>query len=634
MSSTGVTLKKNSPGAKLGKVVSFFSSKPLALALLLNITALIIRLIFFEIKYEVSDDYMTDAVLSGAFGNGYDPHLLFGNIILGYILVFFYKLIPSISFYFVLLVALAFVSVTVVLYLLFKKKINLVTFCLAVVFLSCFTDDLYVLIQFTKVSAVAGIAGGLLVLNGLWNEEKKLRWIISGSVLMILGTLVRFDTIFLFGIFLVISFIFNLIVYAGKKKEDKSSKGFGDMLKGFSWRFFICVMIFAIVFGLQYLGSYLNNLDEEHRKFNEFQPLRYGITDIHIPEYEQVKAGYENIGLDYTDYTMLCLWSFIDRDVYTDEVLENVREIHSNLAVEKAHSFSSVVESFTEYETLTYPSSIALYLMAFICLLIGKKRLYPVLLVFAALGTIIAMIFYGRTVYRVEWSIIFCAASVLLSDFTYDEESRLADYRKELFGKNVKIINLFSVVTVCALVLILIPRLFFRFSFMNMTDEEYRGSHEFTLGHASMYIPQKVGFPTTTRRLYPDIVEHMENDTEHYYYADAYCIQHFYFDYDPWIRPEEGLFKDSYAYYGCVLMHHPGERYALISNGVDPDNPYSGLMNDNILFVDDEYPEHILNYLRKYYSPDVEIERVAEYDGYSIWNFYIPDGVEDLSVEQ
>ena len=149
-----------------------------------------------------------------------------------------------------------------------------------------------------------------------------------------------------------------------------------------------------------------------------------------------------------------------------------------------------------------------------------------------------------------------------------------------------------------------------------------------------MYIPQKVGFPTTTRRLYPDIVEHMENDTEHYYYADAYCIQHFYFDYDPWIRPEEGLFKDSYAYYGCVLMHHPGERYALISNGVDPDNPYSGLMNDNILFVDDEYPEHILNYLRKYYSPDVEIERVAEYDGYSIWNFYIPDSVEDLSVEQ
>ena len=619
MSSTEGTLKKNSQGAMLGNVVSFFSSKPLALALLLNISALIIRLVFFEIKYEVSDDYMTDAVLSGAFGNGYDPHLLFGNIILGYILVFLYKLIPSISFYFVLLVALAFVSVTVVLYLLFKKKINLITFCLAVIFLSCFTDDLYVLIQFTKVSAVAGIAGGLLVLNGLWNEKKKLRWIISGSLLMILGTLVRFDTIFLFGIFLVISFIFNLIVHAGKKKEDKSVKGFDRLFKDISWRFLVCVLIFGIIFGLQYLGSYLNNLDEEHRKFNEFQPIRYGITDINLPAYDQVQAEYEKMGLDYTDYSMLCLWSFIDRDIYTDEVLMNVRAVHKSVAVEKAHSFSSVIESFTEYETLTYPSSMALYLMAFIYLLIGKKRLYPVLLVLAAFGTIIAMIF---------------AASVLLSDFTYDEESKLADYHKELFGKNVKIINLFSVVTVCALVLILIPRLFFRFSFMNMTDEEYRGSHEFTLGHASMYIPQKVGFPTTTRRLYPDIVEHMENDTEHYYYADAYCIQHFYFDYDPWIRPEEGLFKDSYAYYGCVLMHHPGERYALISNGVDPDNPYSGLMNDNILFVDDEYPEHIVNYLRKYYSPDVEIERVAEYDGYSIWNFYIPDSVEDLSVEQ
>ena len=630
MSQTGGTLKKNSQGAMLGKVVSFFSSKPLALALLLNLSALIIRLCFFEMKYEVSDDYMTDAVLSGAFGNGYDPHLLYGNIILGYVLVFFYKLIPSVSFYFVLLLVLAFVSVTVVLYLLFKKKTNLITFCLAIIFLSCFTDDLYVLIQFTKVSAVAGVAGGLLVLNGLWNEKKKLRWIISGAILLILGTLVRFDTIYLFAIFLVISFIFNLIVHVGENK----TKGFGRLFKDISWRFAVCVLIFAMVFGLMYLGVYLNNRDEDHRKFNEFQPLRYGITDIHLPEYGQVEAEYESIGLDYTDYTMLCLWSFIDRDIYTDEVLTNVREIHSNLAVEKAHSFSSVVESFTEYETLTYPSSMALYLMALIYLLIGKKRLYSVLLVLAAFGTIIAMIFYGRTVYRVEWSIIFCAASVLLADFKYDEDSKLAGLRKELFGKNVNLINLFAVITMSALLLILIPRLFFKFSFLNMTDEEYRGSHEYTLGHASMYIPQKVGFPTTTRRLYPDIVEHMENDTEHYYYADAYCIQHFYFDYDPWIRPEEGLFKDGYAYYGCVLMHHPGERYALISNGVDPDNPYSGLMNDNIYYVDDEYPEHIVNYLRKYYSPDIQVERIDEYDGYSIWNFYIPDSVEDLGVEQ
>lgn len=626
MSSTGGVLKKNS---LLGRVTSFFCNKPLALALLLNILALIIRLCFFDIKYEVSDDYMIDAVLSGAFGNGYDPHLLYGNIILGYILVFFYKLIPSISFYFILLFTLSFISTTVILYLLFKKKVNLITFCLAVIFLGCFADDLYILIQFTKVSAVAGIAGGLLVLNGLWREEKKLRWIISGAVLIILGTMVRFDTIYLFGVFLVISFCYNLWIHAGKERAKKKS---GQIFKDVSWRFAVCVLIFAIVFGLQYLGTYLNNVDEGHRKFNEFQPIRYGITDTRLPEYEIVQDEYAKLGLDYTDYNMLCLWSFIDRDVYTDDVLSSVRDLHRDLAAKNTRNMTTVVDSFTEYETLLYPSSIALYLMAFICLLIGKKRLYPVLLVLAAFGTIVALILYGRTVYRVEWSLLFCAAAVLLDDFIYDEGSKLADYRKELFGKNVKLINLFAVVTVSALMLILIPRLFFRFSFLSMSDEEYRGSHEFTLGHASMYIPQKVGFPTSTRRLYPDIIDHIESDSEHYYFADAYCIQHFYFDYDPWIRPEAGLFKDSYAYYGCVLMHHPGEYYALSSNGVDPDNPFSGLMNDNILYVSEDYPEHIVNYLRKYYSPDVQIEKVDEYDGYSIWNFYIPDGAEDLSV--
>ena len=152
--------------SNIDSIVSKIKKHPLLLALILNSFAFIFRILVFDVKYEVSDDYIIDAVLSGAYGNGYDPDLLFGNIILGYFLVFLYKLIPTVSFYFILLITLGFISVTSIVFLLFKRNINAITVCLAIVFICYFTDDLYVLIQFTKVAAASGIAGGLIGADG------------------------------------------------------------------------------------------------------------------------------------------------------------------------------------------------------------------------------------------------------------------------------------------------------------------------------------------------------------------------------------------------------------------------------------------------------------------------------------
>ena len=75
------------------------------------------------------------------------------------------------------------------------------------------------------------------------------------------------------------------------------------------------------------------------------------------------------------------------------------------------------------------------------------------------------------------------------------------------------------------------------------------------------------------------------NDQDHYYVVDfATGIQDFYFNYDPWIRPEQGLFEN-YSYFGGCTMRHPGERSVLADNGADPDNPFKSLVNDNIYLV-------------------------------------------------
>ena len=93
------SIKKDNPSLIRHKgIIKKLWCDPLALAFFFNLLALLLRLFFFNIKYESSDDYMTDALLSGAFGNGFDPNLLFGNPILGHFLVLLYRLVLFFAF--------------------------------------------------------------------------------------------------------------------------------------------------------------------------------------------------------------------------------------------------------------------------------------------------------------------------------------------------------------------------------------------------------------------------------------------------------------------------------------------------------------------------------------------------------
>ena len=71
---------KEGLSGRIKSISNKLAESPLLLAFLMNLAAFLFRIVVFEVKYEVSDDYFTDAVLSGAYGIGYDPNLLFGNL--------------------------------------------------------------------------------------------------------------------------------------------------------------------------------------------------------------------------------------------------------------------------------------------------------------------------------------------------------------------------------------------------------------------------------------------------------------------------------------------------------------------------------------------------------------------------
>ena len=624
-------------GASFSNIASKIAAHPLLLAFLLNLGAFLLRILFFDIKYEVSDDYINDAVLSGAFGNGYDPHLLFGNVFIGYALVFLYKLVPVISFYFVMLMAVGFCSVTAVLYLLFKKKVNTITVCIAIVFLAFITDDVYVLLQFTKVAAAAGIAGGLLILHGLWEAKKhRVLIIVMGSLLMIVGSMIRSSTLYIFAAFLVLSFLCHTVVLFTRKENNQRVKATKRDIAGVLIKFCICVVLIGLMYGINLVGEYIKSNDETHREFNQYHSLRTAITDKTRPEFEDLEAAYANeLGYDILDYIMLGSWNFDDREVYSDETLQKVAEIHRNTVAENPKSIGDILYVVFARGEINYPAAFALYIPALLALALDKKRFYYLVLIAASFVMLAGFVVYGRTMYRVEWGVYFCAASCAVAAFDYDESaSKIGSMKKKLFGKDRSTLAVYTVVLVLLLMLTRVPRVFSSFTLLADSEQDYKASFDTTMLHSGEFLPLKVSFPTVKRKPSPNLIEYIENDTEHYYYIDfATGIQDLYFDYDPWIRPEQGLFCDEYAYFGGCTMRHPGEIYALEKNGCDPYSPFKSLTNENIYLVDNWGALYKTAYVRRYYNPDALIEEVAEIDGYKIWNIYIPDEVPENASE-
>lgn len=621
--------KENNIGGGLSKIAAKLVAHPLLMSLIFNLAAFLIRILLFEIKYEVSDDYMTDAVLSGAYGTGYDPQLLFGNMILGYFLVFLYKLIPTISFYFVMLIVLSFISCTIVIYLLFKRKVNTITVCIAAVYLAFITDDLYVLVQFTKVAAAAGIAGGLLILHGLWEAKKnKVLYIVLGSLVTIMGSMIRFSTVLIFCAFLVIAFLYHAITrftdMDKKERADNLKKEIGGVLI----RFLVCVVIIGLLYGLNYLGNYLEKKDTTHQEFNAYHTLRVNITDKSRPGFDDIEEAYKEFGFDIIDYAMLNSWNFDDQEVYPDEILVKIANIQKNAVAAKPVTFGDAALIVVARGIPNYPASFALYIPALLALAVDKKRLYGLFLILVSFAMFFGFVYYGRTMYRVEWGVYFCAASCLLATFSYNEDCKLAKLKRSLFGKERNTLSIYTVILVVLMILIRLPRVLTRFELLTVSDEYYRQVFSTSLLHSGEFVNEKVGFPTTTRKLSPNLIERMENDPDHFYIVDfATGIQDFYFDYDPWIRPEEGLFEN-YAYFGGCTMRHPGEIHVLEANGCDPYNPFKNLTNENVLLVDNWGVKYKYAYVIKYYCPEAQIELVDTVDGYPIWNIYIPETTE------
>lgn len=574
------------------------------IAVLINILFLLAAILFLDIKYETSDDFVVDSILSGAYGLDYDPHLLFSNILLGYGLKILYVAIPKVSWYFVMHIVLCFLSLTVVTYIIIKTRKDVFGLFIAVMFVSFFSDDLYLLVQFTKTAAACIMAGGVLVLYSFWRQtgKKRLVYTIMGSLLCMIGTMVRFWCMYFALLFLLVLFIYEWWNFA-KRNNKKSIATQG--IVGIS----LCsiLVVLAIIFNCGNENIWKN--DNEYRDYLPLNLLRSSVTDISGYNKQEVIDCFQQLdGSTLQDYNTLVSWNFVDQSVYTQERVEQLAEIMHANAEKENHSISSVINVLKarHYEKYTVVWGICILIL--VNVIVHRKKAWIVILDCTVAGGLFCYLaFRGRIVYRVEYSIFLCLAVLLIWHLIMNG----------IGEKEAKTIWLVAtIVLLCAKIPLYIPDT----NYKTMNDDEYNSYIYDTFNKSDDYNLSRYRACVNKRPAYSELIELMENDAEHYYLCDlSSTIQTLYYHYKPWVRMPIGYYKDTYSYLGGVTTYFPGCYYVWEENGLNPYNPYGTIANDNIFIVDNRYQFTKINYYKQYYDVNAELEFVQECDGYNIW---------------
>lgn len=582
----------------------------LAQAFLLNGVFLLCAILFCDIKYEVSDDFMMDAVLSGAFGQGYNAHLLFSNIFLGYALKIMYMLIPVVSWYFVFQMSVCFLSLTAVTYVILEHNTKLAGILISFVFISFFSDDVYILPQFTKAAALAICAGGVLFLYGLWEckEKKKKITLAAGLLLILSGNLIRSSCIYVAAGFLIA--LFGKYVWDRYRKYDWKTIQKNNWHLKTSLQFLYCAFIIVGMFLLSVISDVIWQRHPDYAAYQSYSTLRSDVTDMNSYGYDSVAEKFGKIGLDLIDYQMINSWNFMEESQYTDEILEKVAEIKKACHKEKIRQPWGLWKALAERQYWSYMPVIGIVLLLFIGSLLKKKKTlwFGFVQLLIVLIYLIYFAYRGRQVYRVEYGIFasaaICIATTLRCGKLNFTMKRIVTYIIVLLG-------------ICKLPLYM-PDL----NNKAMSENEYINYTVEILKESGDYDVRKYGIDVYSDSAFGELISLMEKDTSHYYLVDFQSgIQLLYYNYKPWIRLEQGYFQN-YSFLGGVDTHHPAKKYTWSLKGLNEEEPYKDLVKKSVYVVDLKYYNTKLNYLREHYYPNARIEAVANIDGFYIWKYY------------
>lgn len=574
------------------------------IALLINIATFVLVLLCCDLKYEVSDDFVMSTIVSGAYGQGRNPHLIFSNILTGYVLLPFYKLFPRVSWYFVMHITIIFISSTIVTYILMERLERMKAVMLSSFLILFFSNDMYILVQFTKTAMFAVMAGSLLFLDALFYGKSRWKVIIGGAV-CIIGTWFRYTVIYMAGGFLIL-----ILVYEGfRLVRDTSDK---RVLRKKSCKIIIsgCVLI-GFAYGSNKLDSCIYKSNDAYAFFKDYNLARARIVDSADYGYEVYAKELEQSGISENDYCMLNKWSFADNDFFSLERMQKTAEIIASHNKGQWRGWEDLIEQIQNRRITNYPVFWANILLIFVGIFLNNKRIGMSVLI-NGIGWMYIVYFFirGRVVYRVEFD-------VFLGIFLCGVYFWLKEDRDKQQSETMKRSCFIVIMLLLAMrgIVYLPDR-----TYQAVTAENKKGYVEDVFFYSGWYDARKYRKVVHKVESQNGMLEEIHNNKDNFYFLDfTTTIQTLYYEWNPW-RTCDDYEYENYLYLAGVTSNFPDAVEILKERELE--NPLKSLVNDDVYLIDNDSVDLKVNYLREHYFPKARAELYKEIDGYQIWKIY------------
>lgn len=549
-------------------------------AFILNTLVLIALLLFFK-PVEKSDDYYLGEIAYGAVSGKYDVHLVYNNIILGYLIKGLMILFPNVAWYTVLQVIFIFCAFFILTYYLLKMKTEWDIRLLIYFFLVWFGYECYIKITFTKTAAVLVATGVFMLFKAIENRNKI--WIyIVGFTEIFVGILYRRA---------VVSSVLGIMIGICLIDLIKQRKMHRVLCK----RAIIYLTSILIILGVSKLAAningYLYSLEEGWNQYYHLNYLKGAIVDYTSNNYDTNAKEYSAIGVSENDLAMIYNNDLYDFDYLSEDLVDKIISIAQTQKqsgeMKEIFKFQNI-QDFFRTVPLAYiklASFGCFILMSLYFFMYGPKFKirYWLYVIAVMLAENYYLFLLGRVLQPyIDFGIIYAASLFLL--FFMDQNTK---YKEQLCKKN-------SVTVTILLVL--------GFFILNELNE-------ITAPYFYNYESENACNPKKSKKIMDVITE----DKSHLYISPSRESVFSRWSFDTFEVISKGYFSNIFSMGYYIL---PSQKKALDNFGVK--NPLKEISNaDNMYFlVSDDLENDAVNtfstYVKEHYDRKAEMVKVKE----------------------
>lgn len=538
-------------------------------------------------KYEVSDDFIMEMIVSGAYTGSPSPFIMFMHPIIGIVLSILYTFIATINWYFIFQITVIFTSLCILSYTFLKYRKDNLSILLFMIFLLFLSNDLYLLVQFTKTATLSLCAGCILMLSNILDRNTmNKKEIALGILLFCVGYMIRNKCIYIVLFFSVLPILFHGIQKRFKYIDFvKLAKKAGKVM-------FPC---FFVLVGLSFFSKEFVQRYPAYKEYKEYSAYRSDIVDYSYYSYEENRTEFEKNGISENDFYTLVHWNFGDIEYYDLDKLKTVSTILSTYRDRQYTSIKGTIVNLINRQYNYYVSAWALMFISLIGIFAIRNGIFQVLSVnFFAFCLLFINMYLGRLNYRVEYSIFLAAAAFLLYSF------QISESRFEKFS-NKALYAVLIVLFVCR-----IPVHIPSYGKSSYDSMFISWNNDLAKYNASFAKEKDMS-----------VINEIKQNPNNFYYLGFYSnIQTLYLNYNPWKGIQKSEFKNA-AFFAGIDTFHPDWVKHLENNSIN--NPMKHLLKENVYFIENRPINEVLTFVQEHYKVNAGVTLYKKIGSYYIW---------------